>query len=109
MSTQLADTLREKAARTPDLGPPATDNTETVIRPSRGWQLINFRELWQFRELLWSLTLRDVKVRYKQTALGAAWAVLQPAMLMVVFTIFFNKIGKLSAGGSGNALQDTLG
>jgi lipopolysaccharide transport system permease protein len=55
--------------------------------------------LWQFRELLWSLAVRDVKVRYKQTALGAAWAVLQPAMLMVVFTIFFNKSGKTTWDG----------
>src|SRR4051812_4022308 len=56
----------------------------TRIRPVRGWQAINVRELWQYRELLYFLTWRDVKVRYKQTALGAAWAILQPAMMMVV-------------------------
>jgi lipopolysaccharide transport system permease protein len=68
----------------------------TRIRPAQGWQLVNFRELWQFRELLYFLTWRDVKIRYKQTILGAAWAVLQPAMMMVVFTIFFGRMAGLS-------------
>src|SRR5437588_272454 len=70
----------------------------TVIRPSRGWQLINVRELWRFRELLYFLTWRDVKVRYKQTMLGAAWAVLQPLMMMVVFTLFFSRMAGVSSG-----------
>src|SRR5438046_819994 len=63
-------------------GPPPAP--VTVIRPPRGWQFINFRELWQFRDLLYFLTWRDVKVRYKQTFLGVAWAILQPVMLMAV-------------------------
>lgn len=71
----------------------------TRIRPSRGWQLINARELWQYRELLGFLTWRDVKVRYKQTVLGAAWAVLQPALMMVVFTIFFARMAGVDSGG----------
>jgi lipopolysaccharide transport system permease protein len=62
---------------------------ETVIRPPTGWQLINFTELWHFRDLLYFLAWRDVKVRYKQTALGVAWAVLQPAMMMLIFYIIF--------------------
>ncbi|HEY7087659.1 MAG TPA: ABC transporter permease [Tepidisphaeraceae bacterium] len=70
----------------------------TVIEARSGWQPINVRELWQFRELLYFLTWRDVKVRYKQTLLGAAWAVLQPAMMMVVFTVFFGKMAKVSSG-----------
>jgi lipopolysaccharide transport system permease protein len=70
----------------------------TVIEASGGWQPINVRELWDFRELLFFLTWRDVKVRYKQTVLGAAWAVLQPAMMMVVFTVFFKKMANLSSG-----------
>jgi lipopolysaccharide transport system permease protein len=70
----------------------------TVIEPARGWQLINFRELWRYRELLFFLCWRDVKVRYKQTVLGAAWAVLQPAMMMAVFTIFFSRLAGLSSG-----------
>ncbi len=70
----------------------------TLIQPSAGWQLINIRELWKFRELLAFLVWRDVKVRYKQTLLGAAWAILQPAMMMVVFTIFFGRMAKVSSG-----------
>lgn len=70
----------------------------TVIKPATGWQFINFRELWQFRELLFHLVWRDVKVRYKQTILGGAWAILQPAAMMVVFTIFFSQIAGLNSG-----------
>jgi lipopolysaccharide transport system permease protein len=62
----------------------------TVLEPDRGWRLVNTRELWRYRELLFFLVWRDVKVRYKQTVLGAAWAVLQPAMMMAVFTVFLN-------------------
>jgi len=67
----------------------------TVITPAAKWQLINVRELWQFRELMYFLAWRDVKVRYKQTVLGAAWAILQPALLMVVFTIFFGRMANV--------------
>jgi lipopolysaccharide transport system permease protein len=70
----------------------------TVIDPPRGWQLVNIRELWQFRELVYFLTLRDVKVRYKQTLLGAAWAILQPLLMMVVFTIFFSRMAGVPSG-----------
>lgn len=70
----------------------------TLIEPATGWQPINVRELWQFRELLGFLIWRDVKVRYKQTLLGAAWAVLQPAMMMVVFTVFFARMAKVPTG-----------
>lgn len=70
----------------------------TVIEPDRGWQLVDVRELWRYRELLLALMLRDVKVRYKQAVLGVAWAVLQPALLMVVFTVFFARLGGLSGG-----------
>jgi lipopolysaccharide transport system permease protein len=65
---------------------------ETVIRPPTGWQLINFAELWQFRDLLYFLAWRDVKVRYKQTVLGIAWAVLQPAMMMLIFFVIFSVV-----------------
>src|SRR4029077_2766588 len=68
---------------------PAPDAAETVIRPPTGWQLINFAELWHFRALLYFLAWRDVKVRYKQTLLGVAWAVLQPAMMMFIFYLIF--------------------
>ncbi len=75
-------------------GPPLT-----TIRPPCGWQLINLRELWRFRDLLYFLTWRDVKVRYKQTVLGATWAILQPALMMVVFSIFFGRLASVPSGG----------
>lgn len=65
------------------------------LRPSRGWSALNLRDLWRYRELIYFLIWRDIKVRYKQTALGAAWAVIQPFFTMVVFTIFFGKIAKI--------------
>ena len=71
----------------------------TRIEPSRGWQLINVGELWRFRELLYFLIWRDVKVRYKQTLLGAAWAILQPLLMMVIFTIFFARLAGVPTGG----------
>lgn len=67
-----------------------------VLEPRKGWQALNLAELWRYRELLFFLVWRDVKVRYKQTVLGAAWAVLQPVMTMVVFSIFFGKLGGMS-------------
>lgn len=80
-------------------GLPAASLPRMVICPPAGWQLINVRELWLFRDLLFLLTWRDVKVRYKQTVLGAAWAILQPAMMMVVFSIFFGKLARVPTGG----------
>lgn len=71
-------------------------DTVTVIEPTPGWRLIDVGELWRYRELLYFLTWRDVKVRYKQTVLGATWAIIQPVMTMVVFTIFFGKLGGMS-------------
>lgn len=72
---------------------------KTIIRPSRGWAPINFRELWHYHELLYFLVWRDVKVRYKQTALGAAWAIIQPFFTMVVFSIFFGRLAKIPSEG----------
>jgi lipopolysaccharide transport system permease protein len=63
-----------------------------VIERRPGWQLLDLRELWRYRELLFFLTWRDVQVRYKQTVLGAAWAVLQPLATMVVFSLFFGRV-----------------
>lgn len=67
----------------------------TVIEPSRGWISLNLGELWEYRELLYFLTWRDVKVRYRQTVLGAAWAVLQPFFTMVVFSLFFGRLARI--------------
>ncbi len=70
-----------------------------VIRPSKGWIPLRLGELWEYRELLFFLIWRDVKVRYKQTALGAAWAILQPFFTMVVFSIFFGHLAKIPSDG----------
>jgi lipopolysaccharide transport system permease protein len=75
--------------------PPEAENVRLplVRRQARpGWVAINFAELWQYRELLFFFAVRDIKVRYKQTLLGVAWAILQPVMTMVVFSIFFGKL-----------------
>jgi lipopolysaccharide transport system permease protein len=74
--------------------PPTEAPVVTILRPPSGWQFVNLRELWQFRELMLQLLWRDVKVRYKQTVLGAAWAVLQPALMMIVFTVCFSRIAE---------------
>jgi lipopolysaccharide transport system permease protein len=70
----------------------------SVIEPSGGWRALDFRELWRFRELVFFLALRDVKVRYKQTALGVAWVLLQPLLAMGIFSIVFGARG-LSTDG----------
>ncbi|MEI6293953.1 MAG: ABC transporter permease [Methanomicrobiales archaeon] len=69
------------------------------IRPPKKWAPINFTELWHYRELLYSFVLRDVKIRYKQTALGFLWAIIQPLFLMVVFTLFFGNLAKIPSEG----------
>lgn len=71
----------------------------TVIEPQRGWRTLDLKELWAYRELLWVLTARDVKVRYKQTVLGFAWAIIQPVMLMIVFSIFFGRLAGMPSDG----------
>jgi lipopolysaccharide transport system permease protein len=70
-----------------------------VLEPGRGLAQLNLREVWAYRELLYFLIWRDVKVRYKQTALGAAWAILQPVTTMVVFSVFFGKFAKMPSDG----------
>lgn len=71
----------------------------TVIRPSVGWMPIHFRELWSYREILYFLVWRDIKVRYKQTVIGAAWAIFQPVMTMVVFSVFLGGLAKVPSDG----------
>ena len=68
-----------------------------ILRPSRGFSFLDFRELWIYRELVYFLTWRSLKVRYKQTVLGAVWAVLEPFLTMVVFTIFFGNLAKVGS------------
>jgi lipopolysaccharide transport system permease protein len=69
------------------------------LLPSRGWVALNLRAVWDYRELLYFLTWRDIKVRYKQTALGAGWAIIQPFMTMVAFSVFFGQLGKIPSDG----------
>jgi lipopolysaccharide transport system permease protein len=71
----------------------------TVIEPKTGWVPVDFREIWNYRELLYFLTKRDIKVRYKQTVLGGLWAVIQPAFTMLVFTLFFGRLAKMPSDG----------
>ncbi len=83
-----------------DLAPRAADTRRfVVIRPARGWQALELRDLWRYRELLYFLTWRDVKVRYKQTILGAAWAILQPVLTMIIFSVIFGQLAQLPSEG----------
>jgi lipopolysaccharide transport system permease protein len=75
------------------------DEPLVVIQPSGKWNLINLKDIWAYRELLFFLTWRDVKVRYKQTLLGAAWAILQPLFMMIIFSIMFGRLGGVNTGG----------
>jgi len=76
-----------------------TSAAEVVIRPTKGWVAPDLGDLWRYRDLLLLLTWRDVSVRYKQTALGAAWAILQPVLTMVVLSIFFGHLAKVPSDG----------
>jgi len=69
------------------------------IRPSRGWVALDLKDLWVYRELLYFLTWRDIKVRYKQTILGASWAIIQPLFTMLLFTLFFGKLAHIPSDG----------
>ena len=71
----------------------------TVIEPPAGWRVVNWTELWEYRELLWVMTTRDIRVRYKQTVLGAGWALLRPLLTMVLFTVIFGRFAKMPSDG----------
>jgi len=75
-----------------------------IVQPSKSLPSLNLRELWNYRELLYFLTWRDVKVRYKQTVLGAAWAILQPVFMMIVFSLFFGRLAGIDSNGVPYAL-----
>jgi lipopolysaccharide transport system permease protein len=74
-------------------------NTITVIRPKKTFSLNDFREIWRYRELLYFFVWRDLKVRYKQTAVGVAWAIFQPFMAMVIFSVFFGELAHMPSDG----------
>src|SRR6184192_4168834 len=76
-----------------------TEYPRTRIQPAEGWSPLHLRELWAYRELLLFLAWRDISVRYKQTVLGAAWAIIQPFFTMVVFSLFFGKLARMPSDG----------
>jgi lipopolysaccharide transport system permease protein len=92
------------SAGTPVVSPSAVDQSlapaPRVVRlqATRGWVSLRLDEVWRYRELLWFLALRDIKVRYKQTALGASWAVLQPLLTAVIFTVVFGRLARIPSG-----------
>jgi lipopolysaccharide transport system permease protein len=90
-------TIANGAAAAP--GEPRHATAVIRIEPSEGWVALQLRELWEYRELLYFLVWRDIKVRYKQTALGAAWAVIQPCLSMVVFSLFLGKLAQVPSDG----------
>lgn len=81
-------------------GAPGSTVPTLVIEPSKGWARLELRELWQYRELLLFLAWKNILIRYKQAVLGVAWAILNPVMLMIVFTVIFNKILGVKSGSS---------
>src|SRR5258705_4136496 len=78
-----------------------SDQIPVIVRIERstGWVSLKLSELWEYRELLYFLTWRDVKVRYKQTALGASWAIIQPFFTMIVFSLFFGRLARIPSDG----------
>ncbi len=87
--------LTRETESTTEQKTPAEALPITIIRPPRGWIALDLKELWQYRELLLFLAWRDVSVRYKQTALGAAWAIIQPFVAMVIFSVVFGELAKI--------------
>ena len=83
----------------PSVGIVQTEVPRIRLQRSDGWRALNLREIWQYRELLYFLSWRDIKVRYKQTLLGVLWAIIQPFFTMVVFSIFFGKLAKIPSDG----------
>ncbi|RME46126.1 MAG: ABC transporter permease [Caldilineae bacterium] len=82
-----------------DTPPDTADVPVTVIEPTRGWVALKLGELWAYRELLFFFVWRDLKIRYKQTILGVAWAVIQPFFTMVIFSLFFGRLAKVPSDG----------
>jgi lipopolysaccharide transport system permease protein len=77
-----------------------TRRPHVVVQPSTGWSALNLSELWKYRDLLFMLASRDVKLRYKQTALGVVWVVLQPLVAALIFAVIFGRFAKLPSDGS---------
>ena len=101
MSDVMSSTVRPVELSGPTVGGASrrAEHALTRIRPAQGWAPLDLHDFWAYRDLLYFLTWRDIKVRYKQTMLGAAWAVLQPLLTMVVFSIFFGRLAKVPSDG----------
>ena len=98
----MSDMTFTEATPSRAVSAPSVERSElphTRIEPSKGWISLGLKDLWQYRELLFFLTWRDIKVRYKQTALGATWAVIQPLFTMLMFTLFFGRLAKVPSDG----------
>jgi lipopolysaccharide transport system permease protein len=92
--------VTEKAGEaTTDTGPTVDPPPTQVIRATSGWGRVNLIRLWEYRDLVWFLTWRDIQLRYRQTALGIAWAVIQPVAPMVIFSVFFGRLAHLPSDG----------
>ncbi len=96
--------MKEISVTKTTLNPRSSDLPVVVLKPSRGWSALNLKDLWRYRELIFFLTWRDIKVRYKQAVLGVGWAILQPVFTMVVFTVIFGNLAKLDSDGTPYAL-----
>src|SRR5690348_13077057 len=95
--TGSAETVRETSAP-PTNSKPQTSSPAlpvTTIRPARGWAALELGQLWQFRDLFWTLAVRDVKLRYRQTALGAIWVIIQPLLSAGLLAFIFSTVAKL--------------
>lgn len=103
-TTMPKDTQRQPVdANMPDPSPPP-DAPEIVIQPSSGWQLVDWQELWRYRDLLYFLTWRDIKAQYAQSTLGIGWAFIKPIFSVVVFTIIFGKLVQVQSDGAPYAI-----
>ncbi len=101
LTPEVVFNLSNTAAAPPPPTTPSSlpDKPLTVIEPGKKWVPLNLRDIWTNRELLYFLVWRDVKVRYKQTALGAAWAILQPVFMMLIFSLFFGRVAGVASDG----------
>lgn len=91
--------MRQNINRNPDVSTVPSNPLVIRIEPSKGWVSLKLKELWAYRELLYFLVWRDIKVRYKQTVLGVAWALIQPFFTMVVFSLFFGRLARMPSDG----------
>jgi len=99
MTTVQKKTISQQKGTAIEESPLLDEIPVTIIRPSRGWVPLKLRELWEYRELLYFLVWRDIKVRYKQTVIGAGWAIIQPFFTMVVFSVFFGHLARIPSEG----------